>query len=561
MRKTKAFLSLMLTITLLFTASSFSFPASTSASTPMQTYVSAMQPGWNLGNTLEAIGTDFETSWGNPPVTQEFIQEIKAQGFKSIRIPVSWNQRMSAGPDYTIDPAFLNRVEEVVNMALAEGLYVMLNIHDVWQWMRPSMATQHDAVMAQFEAAWTQIADRFKNHSNLLMFESANEPDYLNVDEATQHAFLDEVNTTFFNIVRASGGNNAVRPLVLPSLMTNAGQAYLNSLATTIENLNDPNIIATVHYYGLWHFSVNIAGYTTFNAEAKNDIDTMVNNVYNTFVSKGIPVVIGEYGILGHDKNRETVERGEMLKYFEYFLHATQSKGIATMWWDNGSYFNRTTYEWRDQELYNIIMHSLTGRTSTTSFDQIFIKSGEAVSDASITMNLNGNSLVSLKNGDQTLVSGTDYTVNGNVLTLKASYLSGFTAGGFGQKAVLSAHFSSGPDWKILVRYYNTPVVSKASGTSSGGLAIPTAFNGDVLATMEAVYTNGTNAGPHNWTSYKEYAYAFLPDYANNTVMITPNFFSETTGGTINLTFHFWSGAIVKYQLTTKGNRITGTPK
>ncbi|MCA0755046.1 glycoside hydrolase family 9 protein [Paenibacillus sp. N4] len=533
---------------------------SESDETPMQSYVNAMQPGWNLGNTLEAIGTDFESAWGNPRVTREFLQEIKAQGFKSIRIPVAWNQRMSAGPDYTIDPAFLDRVEEVVDMALDEGLYVMLNIHDVWQWMRPTMAAQHDAVMEQFEAAWTQIADRFKNHDTKLMFESANEPEYYDVDEETELEWLNEVNKAFFHIVRESGGNNGLRPLVLPTLYTNHGQVYVDSLAATIENLNDPNIITTVHYYGFWPFAVNIAGFTTFNAETKNDIDTMVNNVYNTFVSKGIPVVIGEYGILGHDKNRETVERGEMLKYFEYFLHATQAKGIATMWWDNGSYFNRTTNEWRDQELYNIIMHSLAGRTSTTSFDQIFIKSDEEVGDQSITLNLNGNSFVLLKNGDQTLVPGTDYTVDGNVLTLKASYLSGFATGEFGQKAVLSAHFSSGPAWNSYVIYYNTPTLSSVSGTiTPQGFDIPAAFNGDRIATMEAKYAEGGNAGPHNWTSYKEIYDAYSPNYANGSIRLASKFFSETNDGVVNLTFHFWSGKVVTYSITKNGTSVTGT--
>ncbi|MGM0879964.1 MAG: cellulase family glycosylhydrolase [Bacillota bacterium] len=566
MRKTNAFLSLMLTIALLFTAFSFSFPASTSAATPIQTYVSAMQPGWNLGNTLDAFNPDDptgggETSWGNPVVTQAFIQQIAAQGFKSIRIPITWNYRIGGAPNYAIDPAFMDRVQQVVDWSLQAGLYVMINVHhDAWMWVS-SMPTDHNAVMARYNAVWTQIADRFKNHSDKLMFESINEPEFSNVDITTQLALLNELNTSFVHLVRASGGGNAVRPLVLPTLYCNHEQVRVDSLASTLAALNDPNLIVTVHYYGLWHFAVNIAGYTTFNADAKNDIDTMVNNVYNTFVSKGIPVVIGELGILGHDKNRETVERGEMLKFFEYLLYSTQAKNITTMWWDNGSYFNRTTYQWSDPDLFNIFKQSLTGRSSTTDTDLIFLKAGTAVQDAVINLNLNGNTFVSLLNGTAALSSGTDYTLNGNVLTIKANALANYASGSFGEKTVLSVRVNSGPDWKIHVRYSNTPVLSKASGNSSGGLVIPTAFNGDVLATMEAVYTNGTNAGPHNWTSYKEYAYAFLPNYANNTIMITPKFFAETTGGTINLTFHFWSGAIVKYQLTTKGGRITGTPQ
>jgi aryl-phospho-beta-D-glucosidase BglC (GH1 family) len=281
----------------------------------MQTYVSAMQPGWNLGNTLDAFDPNDptgggETSWGNPVVTQAFIQQIAAQGFKSIRIPITWNYRMGGAPNYAIDPAFMDRVQQVVDWSLQAGLYVMINVHhDAWMWIS-SMPTDHNAVMARYNAVWTQIADRFKNHSDKLMFESINEPEFSNVDITTLLALLNELNTSFVHLVRASGGGNAVRPLVLPTLYCNHEQVRVDSLASTLAALNDPNLIVTVHYYGLWHFSVNIAGYTTFNAEAKNDIDTMVNNVYNTFVSKGIPVVIGELGILGQRNCRIELRHG-----------------------------------------------------------------------------------------------------------------------------------------------------------------------------------------------------------------------------------------------------------
>jgi hypothetical protein len=182
------------------------------------------------------------------------------------------------------------------------------------------------------------------------------------------------------------------------------------------------------------------------------------------------------------------------------------------------------------------------------------------VGDVTINLNLNGNSFVSLKNGSTTLTSGTHYTLSGSVLTVKASVLSQYASGTYGEKTVLTANFSSGPSWKLHVRYYNTPVLSSSSGSANAGLVIPTAFNGDQLATMEAVYASGGNAGPQNWTSYKEFGYTFKPDYTNNTITITPNFFAEATGGTINLTFHFWSGQIVNYQLTKKGGRYTGKP-
>lgn len=174
----------------------------------IQRYVEAMQPGWNLGNTFDATGSD-ETSWGNPRVTRELIEQIAAQGYKSIRIPITWKQRMGDGPDYTIDPAFLDRIEEVVDWSLDAGLYVIINLHhDSWLWVS-NMGTEHDEVLARFQAAWAQIANRFKNHSRKLLFESINEPRFSGSwgnDSPEYFKWLDELNTSFHKIVRESGG-------------------------------------------------------------------------------------------------------------------------------------------------------------------------------------------------------------------------------------------------------------------------------------------------------------------------------------------------------------------
>ncbi|KRF41893.1 cellulase family glycosylhydrolase [Paenibacillus sp. Soil787] len=556
MKSKKSIVSAIMSVFLLLTL--FAYVPSASAATNMQTYVDAMQPGWNLGNSLDATGPD-ETSWGNPVVTQAFIQQIAAQGFKSIRIPVTWVQHTGPAPSYTVDPAWMSRVQQIIDWSLNAGLYVMINVHhDSWQWVN-NMDTNHDQVVAEYSAIWTQIANNFKNYSNKLMFESINEPFFgNNLAATTQLSLLNELNTDFFNIVRGTGGANATRPLVLPTLSTNASQQYLDSLNSTIANLNDSNIIATIHFYGFWPFSVNIAGYTKFDTDTINDINTSLDAVYNTFVAKGIPVVVGEYGLLGFDSGPGTVEHGEMLKYFEYFLQYAKSKSVTHMLWDNGSQFNRTTYQWSDPDIYNIIKQSLTGRSSTADTDLIFLKSGVTVTDASLALNLNGNSFVSLKNGTTTLKSGRDYTLSGSTLSVKASYLSKLASGALGEKAVLTANFNSGPAWKIHVRYYNTPVLQSASGATSS-FAIPTAFNGDQLATMEAVYAAGGNAGPQNWTSYKEFNYCFSPDYTNSQITLTSNFFNATTDGTVTLTFHFWSGAIVKYTIVKSGTSVTGT--
>ena len=530
----------------LLIASVFLPVSSASAKSSMQMYVEAMQPGWNLGNTLDAIPD--ETSWGNPLVTQALIQQIAAQGYKSIRIPITWTAHTGAAPGYTIDPAWMDRVQQIVDWSLQSGMYVLINTHhDSWQWIS-AMPTDHDAVVAQYTAVWTQISTRFANYSNKLMFESINEPQFA-VDDATAMTLLDDLNTRFVNIVRASGGANATRPLVLPSLHTNSAQNIIDSLSATMAHLNDPNLIATIHYYGWWPFSVNIAGDTKFNDPASiGDVNTSFDNVYNTFVAKGIPVIVGEFGVL--ETGNDAVERGEFLKYFEYVTQYARAKGLTHMIWDAGQDFDRTTFQWKDPELFAILKQTLTGRATNAESDLLFIKSGAPVQDTGINLNLNGNNFVSLQDGSTTLVAGKDYTLNGSLLTVKASELAKYASGAFGEKTVLAVNVNSGPSWKIHVRYYSTPVVSPTVGTNTGTFAIPTAFNGDLLSTLEARYTNGMDAGPTNWTPYQQFNYAFSPDYAHNAVVLANNFLPGMPTGTINVALHFWSGQIVNYQLT-----------
>lgn len=565
MRTKRSYLSVAMIVALLLALFS---PVSSAAASPketkMQSYVSAMQPGWNLGNTFDAFDTtdptkNDETAWGNPRVTKEFIKEIRKQGFKSIRIPITWNGRMGGAPDYAINPAWMDRVQQVVDWSLEEGLYVMINVHhDSWMWISKASAN-HDAVLAQYNAIWTQIADRFKNHSDKLMFESVNEPLFDNVDVATQHTFLDEFNTSFVHIVRASGGKNDVRPLVLPTLFTNNSQEHVDSLASTIAKLNDLNLIATVHFYGFWPFSVNIAGYPKLEADTIKDIDTMANNVYNTFVSKGIPVVIGEFGLLGWDAGEGVPEHGEMLKFLEYFTAKSIEIKLTLMLWDNGGRFDRNTLQWRDPELYNLIMASFKGRSSTGESDLIFVRKGAPAQDAVVHVNLNGNILTGILAGDNKLKKSKDYELNGEELTLKASYLAKLTeSADLGEVAVLKAQFNKGADWTFHVLHNDTPVLQNVEGTASN-FAIPTAFNGDRLATMEATYATGGNAGPNNWTSFKEFARTFKPTYATNEIALTESFFKEVNDGTVILKFHFWSGAIIEYTITKNGTSITGT--
>ncbi|MEN3304629.1 MAG: endoglucanase [Micromonosporaceae bacterium] len=522
-----------------------------------------MQPGWNLGNTFDAIGAD-ETAWGNPRVTRALLAQVRAQGFKSIRIPVTWGDHQGAAPDYTIDTAWLARVREVVKWALADDFYVVINMHhDSWMWLN-QLATDHDNVLARYSATWTQISRALRDSPRRLVFESINEPQFSGTSgDAQNYELMNELNTTFQHIVRASGGGNSTRLLVLATLFMNADQARLDALVSTITALGDPNVATEVHFYGFWPFSVNIAGYTRFDATTRQDLTDTFDRVYNTFVAAGVPVIIGEYGLLGFDASLNAVEQGEKLKFFEFLGYYARTRNLTTMLWDNGQHFNRTTFQWSDPDLYQQIRSSWTVRSGTADTDLLFVHKSAPVTDATVTLNLNGNRLTSIVDGSRMLVRGKDYTVSADhqQVTFTAALLTRLVgARQDGVNAVLSARFSRGVAWKFRVTTYDTAVLQSAAGTTDS-LVIPTAFNGDLLATMEATYADGSgNAGPQNWTSFKEFGRAFSPDYTTNRITLTAAFFAEVKdGATVNLVFHFWSGATVTYTLVRAGTQLTGT--
>ncbi|MEU4624502.1 cellulase family glycosylhydrolase [Actinoplanes sp. NPDC023801] len=526
--------------------------------TPAQA-VAAMQPGWNLGNTLDATGAD-ETSWGNPRVTRELLAGIRNQGFNSIRIPVTWGQHQSA--DHTIEPAYLARVQEVVGWALDEGLYVMINIHhDSWQWIN-TMPADHDNVLARYNAIWTQVAGAFRDASPRLVLESVNEPQFAGSSGDTEnYALLAELNASFHRIVRGTGGGNATRLLVLPTLHTNADQGRLDALRAEFTALNDPNLVATVHYYGYWPFSVNVAGGYRFDATAQADLLGTFQRLRDSLISKGIPVILGEYGLLGFDRHTGTIEQGEKLKFFELFGHQARISGVTTMLWDNGQHFDRTAGVWRDTELFRQISSSWRTRSGTAASDLVFVRRAAPVTAQTVTLHPNGTGFTHVRLGNTTLRRGPDYQISGDQLTLTAELLQRLTeADGYGVKASLTLRFSRGVPWRLDVVSYDVPQLSAAGGTTAA-FAIPAAFNGDRLATLKATYADGSNAGPHGWTPFKEFDRAFAPDYAAGTVKLTPEFFAEVSDGApVTLEFVFWSGATVTYHVTRNGTAVTGAP-
>jgi endoglucanase len=527
---------------------------------PTMDAVAAMQPSWNLGNTLDAIPD--ETSWGNPLVTKQLFDTVKADGFRSVRIPVTWSGHQSTTAPYTIDPVWMARVKQVVDWAIADGLYVDLNVHhDSWQWIA-SMPTDHDNVLARFNADWTQIAAAFKNEPRKLLLEAVNEPQFTNATDAQSQQLLNELNTSFFNIVRHSGGRNDTRLLVL-TVSSGDRQGTLDGLSAEIASLHDSNLVATVHNYGFWPFTVNIAGFDTFNAQAQQDTTDIFTRVYDTFVAKGIPVYMGEWATFkdpGYG-NYNAIEPGEGLKFYEYFEYEARIHHVTTALWDTGLFIDRNTFQIRVPDLWAMIQAGLKARSGTAESDQLFVAKGAPITARTIGLNLNGTRFEGLSAGDWLLVKGKDYAINGDVLTLTAATVAKLAGDQtLGVDSTLTVRYSKGVPWKINVITYAPVTQANATGDTTNGLVIPTQFNGDQPAEMEAKYADGSAAGEATWTTYQEFGVAFVPDVAGNTITMTPDFLKAINDGApVTLTFYYWSGAKTTYTVTKSGTVVTGS--
>ncbi len=297
--------------------------------------VKEMKIGWNLGNTLDAvggsIGVNMEMAWGNPKTTQEMIDTIIDQGFNVIRIPVSWGGQMGGAPAYTVLPAWMDRVQEVVDYAYSRGVYVIVNIHHE-DWHFPSEENK-DAAAEQLTALWTAIATRFRDYDEHLIFEGMNEPrktgtsvEWNGGDQEGRDVvnYLDQV---FVDAVRATGGNNTIRNLMVPGYAASSSDAALKGIVLP----QDDHLIVSVHAYTPYDFALNTAGRSTWDNDTR-DIDHLMEILDELFLSKGVPVIIGEFGAMNKDNEQERVQ------WARYYVGKAREYGVPCIWWDNNAF-------------------------------------------------------------------------------------------------------------------------------------------------------------------------------------------------------------------------------
>ncbi|MFN8075900.1 MAG: glycoside hydrolase family 5 protein [Kineosporiaceae bacterium] len=325
--------------------------------------VTGMGAGWNLGNQLEASinGVPGETAWGNPTISQTLIDTVKAAGFRSIRIPVSYLQKIGSGPDYTVDAAWLSRVRAVVDYAYGRGLYVVVNMHgDGYKsvggsWLICDAADQ-TTIKAKYAKVWQQVATTFQGYGERLILESMNEEFDGQYGNPTQPCYsnINAYNQIFVDTVRRTGGNNASRWLLVPGWNTNIDHTVSGGFVIPTDSSRSSSVPAgeqrlmiSAHYYDPWDFTGEENGtITQWGSSATNPsrrsswgqedyLDGQFKKLHDAFVVRGYPVLIGEYGSI--DKSSaDSANPTSRVAFARAVVTTARKYGLATAYWDNG---------------------------------------------------------------------------------------------------------------------------------------------------------------------------------------------------------------------------------
>lgn len=318
-------------------------------------FTQGLKAGWNLGNTFDAQdektarNRDYETYWCGAKTSQALIHELKESGFNLIRLPVSWHNHIQ-GEEYTIDPAWMNRLKEVAEWIVKEDMYFIINIHhDNRQDLLYPDSAHYDQSEKYIKSIWTQIAEAFSEFDDHCIMESMNEPRLVgtsfewwlnsNAKECQDAAdCINRLNQVFVETVRAAGGNNATRYLMVPGYCASP-DGVLSNLFRLPEDSVDNRIILEVHAYTPYNYALapNSTDHS-FDLEKdvskKSEISKFMNDLYSKYISRGIPVIIDEFGA----RKRTPEDLQGRVNFAAYYTASASARGMTCCWWDNHSF-------------------------------------------------------------------------------------------------------------------------------------------------------------------------------------------------------------------------------
>lgn len=315
--------------------------------------VSNMGLGFNLGNTMDAVDmnksmsknsvTDFETCWGQPVTTNAMMKFLKDGGINAVRVPVTWFQHMDA--DGNVDKAWMDRVQQIVDYVINNGMYCVLNVHhdtgaesggSSIHWIKADVQN-HAANQSRFKSLWTQIATRFQDYGNKLVFEGYNE--MLDASstwnapvDASSYTALNDYAQDFVDAVRATGGNNATRNLIVNTYAAANNDAVISNFKVPVDKVSG-HIAVEIHTYDPWNW---FSSKGAWDSSCQTEITNMFTRLNNTFVSKGVPVVIGEYGTHGDNsvsKSSTDTQKQAAADQAADIVKKAKALGIATFYW------------------------------------------------------------------------------------------------------------------------------------------------------------------------------------------------------------------------------------
>ena len=351
-----------------------------------------MGVGWNLGNTLDSnsgdvnnmwieaftarSASDYETAWGQPLATRELIHMFKEAGFNAIRVPVTWYPHMgtitvsvvdnkgvwdpSTWTGYTVDPVWMARVKQVVDYVIDEGMYCVLNVHHdtgaaSTAWLRADEAV-YAASKDRFIALWTQIATTFQSYGPALLFESFNEmldaKSTWNYSTSAAHGVINKYNADFVATVRATGGNNARRNLILNTYAASCQKQALADFKLPADSV-EGHLMAEVHSYAPYHFAFETdTPKTVFDAACEAEVKGLIEDINTYLVSKGIPCVLGEFG--ADTSNRAETELAKQARC--YVTAATKYNIPCLYWMSISNEADRTVPKWTKPVLKDALL-------------------------------------------------------------------------------------------------------------------------------------------------------------------------------------------------------------
>ena len=349
--------------------------------------VKEMGVGWNLGNTLDSFVDQnqwfnvndpkaWETCWGNPVTTKAMIDKVKEAGFTTLRVPVTWGYHLGAAPLYTVDPAWMARVKEVVQYGIDDGMYVILNTHHEDEWCIPTKAKEA-SYTKQLSSLWTQIANEFKEYDDHLIFEVQNEPRNVGTAEewiggtSEGREVVNNFNEAGLSAIRSTGGNNSTRAVMMPTY----GASGLENAINDFRVPEDKNVIVSLHAYTPYLFAMTQSGTKEWGTDAEREnLKSELQRYHDFFEAKGIPVVMGEYGTIHKDNLNARID------HVKTYVETCTKLGMPCVWWDNNyvesgmdntyGLLNRNSLSWTFPEIKDAIVNTYNeNKISDNNYD------------------------------------------------------------------------------------------------------------------------------------------------------------------------------------------------